>query len=62
MRMSDIVSSMDMTVFPIIGLVIFLGVFIVVVVRAVLTSPVDAQHAASIPLDDERAANSGLRR
>lgn len=60
--MSDVVSSMNMTIFPIVGLVIFLGVFVVVVVRAVRSSSDDAHHAAHIPLDDEVAPAPGARR
>lgn len=55
MRMSDLVGGLDMTIFPIVGLLIFLGLFVVVVARAVMASPSDTHDAASIPLNEESA-------
>jgi hypothetical protein len=51
MRMSDLVGSMDLTLFPIIGLVIFACLFGVLVARALMGDPREGQRAASMPLD-----------
>jgi cbb3-type cytochrome oxidase subunit 3 len=53
-RLSDIMSGMDLTTFPIIGLVIFLIVFAAVSVRA-LSRRFTKQfsEAASMPLQSE---------
>ncbi len=60
--MSDIVASMGLTVFPIIGLVAFGSVFIAVSIRAMLTSKGSCERWASLPLDaDEPAALTGAQ-
>lgn len=52
MRMTDLVSGMNLTTFPIIGLVIFGLVFAVIALR-VLTLPAQrARHAAGLPLEE----------
>ena len=52
MRMSDLVGAMDLTIFPIIGLVIFVSLFGVLIARALLSDPREGRRAAGIPLDD----------
>ena len=53
MRLSDIMAGLDLTIFPQIALVIFLGVFAAVVGRALSRSRrAELEHAASLPLDD----------
>lgn len=52
MRMTDLVSGLNLTLFPIIGLVIFGLVFVVVFTRALTMSRKRAKDAASLPLDD----------
>lgn len=52
MRMTDLVSGLNLTLFPIIGLVIFGLVFVVVFARALTMSRKRAKDAASLPLDD----------
>lgn len=62
MRMSDLVGSMDMALFPIIGLVIFLGLFGVLIVRALMSDPGEGRRAAGIPLDDGEAGAGSVDR
>lgn len=50
MRMTDIVSSFDMTIFPILGFFVFVSLFAVLTLRAVRSDPKDTRRAASIPL------------
>jgi cbb3-type cytochrome oxidase subunit 3 len=51
--MSDIMGNMDLTTYPIIGLVIFLTVFVAVSVRAVSRRHTgEYRRAAAMPLDD----------
>jgi cbb3-type cytochrome oxidase subunit 3 len=53
MRLSDIMSGLDLTIFPKVALVIFLGVFVAVVTRALARSRrAEFSRAASMPLDD----------
>ncbi len=59
MRMSDLVGAMDLTLFPIIGLVIFVCLFAALVGRALLTDSREARRAAGLPLDDD---NAGVER
>ncbi|USN99956.1 MAG: cbb3-type cytochrome c oxidase subunit 3 [Phycisphaeraceae bacterium] len=51
MRLSDVISHLDLTVYPIVGLVIFLIVFAAVSVRALRTRKADCARYASLPLD-----------
>ncbi len=53
MRLSDIVASMGLTIFPIIGLAAFGSVFIAVSIRAMLTSKRSCERWASLPLDSD---------
>lgn len=53
MRLSDIMSRVDLTVWPIAALVIFVGVFIVVARRAFARSPSENERAAAMPLGDD---------
>lgn len=52
MRMTDLVSGLNLTLFPIIGLVLFGLVFVVVLVRTLSMSRRRSKDAASLPLDD----------
>jgi hypothetical protein len=51
-RMTDLVSGMNLTTFPIIGLVIFGIIFAFIALRALTLPSHRARHAASLPLDD----------
>lgn len=54
MRLSDIMSHMHLTTYPIIGLVIFLIVFAVVAARALSRRRTgEYLHAAGLPLEDD---------
>ncbi len=52
MRLTDIVSAFGLTFFPIVGLLIFLAVFVAVSVRAVRTPRGLARAWAALPLED----------
>ncbi len=55
MRLSDIMGGLDLTIFPQAALVMFLGIFGVVMVRVFGRSRrAELDHAASMPLDDGR--------
>lgn len=60
MRLSDIMSRMDLTVWPIAALVIFVGVFILVMGKLFSRSRSENDRAAAMPLsDDADIAGSG---
>lgn len=59
MRMSDVISHLGLTVYPIVGLVIFLTVFTAVTVRALRARQGEMDHCASLPLDDGAGGNGG---
>jgi cbb3-type cytochrome oxidase subunit 3 len=53
MKLSDLVSNLGLSIFPIVGLILFLAVFIGVVIRATSRRrAADLDHAARLPLDD----------
>ncbi len=52
MRLSDFVSSLGMTVFPIVGLIIFFAVFTAVSIRALRIGKDESSRCAALPLDD----------
>jgi hypothetical protein len=60
MRLSDILSGVDLTVYPLIALVIFVGIFVVVLVRVARASRASIRDAAALPLADD-AAMPGTR-
>jgi cbb3-type cytochrome oxidase subunit 3 len=53
MRMTEIMSFMDLSVFPIIALIFFLSAFIAIVWRALSKSKEEIHDAASIVLNDD---------
>lgn len=54
MRLSDVISSMGLTAFPIIGLLLFLSVFVGVVIRVTRRDQAaELERAGSLPLEDE---------
>jgi cbb3-type cytochrome oxidase subunit 3 len=54
MRLSDIMSHMHLTTYPIIGLVIFLIVFVAIAARALSRRRAgEYLHAAGLPLEDD---------
>lgn len=52
MRLSDIMSQMGLASYAEVGLVLFLGTFIAISIRTLLTSKQAASELAAIPLDD----------
>ena len=55
MRLTDVMSGMDLSVYPQIGLVIFLAVFAVVTLRLLGRDKGRAlQRHASMPLDEDK--------
>ena len=55
MRMTDIVSSLDMTVFPIAGFAVFAIAFGAIIARTILADSRETRRAASLPFrtDDD---------
>lgn len=51
MKLSDVITALDVTVYPIIGLVAFVTVFLVAAWRAFRTSKVALNHYANLPLE-----------
>ena len=59
MRLSELMSNMDLAVWPQIALVLFLGIFAGVVIRTFSKSAQDQLKAASrLPLDDGEEVSS----
>lgn len=57
MRLTDIVSSLGLTFFPIIGMLLFLSVFVGVLVRVCAKRHrAELDRAAFLPLGDEHVA------
>ncbi len=54
--MTDLVSGMNLTTFPIIGLAIFGMVFVMIALRVWRLPSHRARHAAALPLDDSPTA------
>lgn len=52
MRLTDVVSAMDLTVFPLVGLAIFLGVYALVTLRTVRSRGAEMSRHAAMALDD----------
>lgn len=52
MRMSELVSGMGLTIFPIIGLVGFGAAFLLILLRVARTRKPEAEANAAIPLHD----------
>lgn len=57
MRLSDIMSHMDLAFYPKIALAIFAGVFILVSIRVLRASRGEMKDAANLPLDDDNGSN-----
>ncbi len=53
MRMSEIVSFLDLSIYPSIALIFFLAAFIAVVWNVMTKSKQEIEAAANIPLDDD---------
>lgn len=52
MRLSDIMSHMDLWVYPVVALVIFLGVFVLVVRRAFNVSPEEHERNSRMAIEE----------
>lgn len=64
MKLSDIMSAADLTLYPRIALILFLAAFIAVVARLLLARDAATwAHDAALPLDDvnDRFANSSRK-
>lgn len=62
MRLSDIVSHLDMHVYAEIGLVLFGAAFIVVAARTLLIKRKDSKHLSALPLQDDDAGTEAGER
>lgn len=58
MRLTDIMSHLELHVYAEIGLIIFLIAFFAVVIRVLTTKRVESERMASLPLEDDTAAPS----
>lgn len=61
MRLSDVVGGMGLSIFPVVGLLIFLGVFTAVTVRALRLRRSDVTHFAGLPLDGGEPGDTSNR-
>ncbi|MCW5764809.1 MAG: hypothetical protein KIT68_02395 [Phycisphaeraceae bacterium] len=52
MRLTDVMSSMDLAVYPALALVLFTGVFALVAIRVARTRREEAARWSSLPLDE----------
>lgn len=62
MRLSDIMSNMDLSVYPILALVLFVGVFVLVMGRVFRTDRSHHAQWARIPLQENDEAPSQAAR
>lgn len=58
MRLSEIISGMNLSTFPQVAMVIFLLVFVAVVVRALMAKPDEMKRAAGMVFDDDSESTS----
>ncbi|RMG12755.1 MAG: hypothetical protein D6731_13325 [Planctomycetota bacterium] len=56
MSLSDLISHMDLSVFPEVALVIFAGVFVAVSARTLRADRAAFEAAAGLPIDDPAPA------
>jgi len=56
MRMTDIVSNMDLSIYPIIALIMFLVAFGIIAWRVVTKPRELSEHEAMLPLDDDESS------
>ena len=61
MKLSDVVSGAGLSSFAEIALLIFLGVFLAVALRALLSPRAAMDRAARMPLDDELSQSPSSR-
>lgn len=62
MRMTDLVSGLNIAWFPSIGLVIFALVFTLVLLRTAMMTRGQSRRAGSLPLDDAPTAEGAARK
>ena len=58
MSLSDIMSNADLSVYPEIAMVIFLGVFLIVGIRILRSDPKEMREIAKSALDDDGSMSS----
>ena len=61
MRLSELMSNMDLAVWPKMALVIFLIVFAAVVIRAMTSKRTHTDHMSAMPLADDAGTPSATR-
>ncbi|MEM7754954.1 MAG: hypothetical protein AAF297_04890 [Planctomycetota bacterium] len=59
MRLSELVSSLDMWIFPTIGLIAFTSVFATVAIRALRKPREEAVYNGNLPLEDGIQRSNG---
>lgn len=60
MRLSDVMSYLDLTTYPIIGLLCFVAVFLAVAWRALRSSSEAMRHHGSLPLDSDTMTRTAV--
>ncbi len=53
MRMTEIVSYLDLSVYPSVALIFFLAAFIAIIIRVMTKTKAEIDTAANIPLNDD---------
>ncbi len=53
MRMTEIVSYLELSVYPSVALVFFLAAFIAIIIRVMTKTKAEIDSAANIPLNDD---------
>lgn len=61
MRLSDVVSAMGMTVFPIIGLLMFVSVFVAMAWKVARATRTEMDACAHLPLEGGEPHATGAR-
>lgn len=62
MSVTDIVSNMELSVYPIIAMVMFLTAFAIIGWRALTKPRALSEHEAMLPLDDEETSSYNTSR
>ncbi|QOJ01316.1 MAG: hypothetical protein HRU70_12810 [Phycisphaeraceae bacterium] len=60
MSLTDLMSGMDLTIYPLVAMVLFIGVYALVARRVWLEPKVERDRQAGLPLDDSPATASPI--
>jgi hypothetical protein len=59
MKLSDIMSHMNLATYPTVALVLFLGVFVLIAVRVMRAAGAEMDRCGRLPLDEDGPAAGG---